>query len=100
MTLWTLVNYPLRIFLLMIPSLLFKNRPTSEELITEIHSVSHWLHQSKLDLNESKTFVMKFFETKANTNTQNCPVQKCNTYKHLGVILDVNLIFEKQVESI
>ena len=36
-------------------SLLFKIRPTSEELNTEIHSVSHWLHQNKLDLNESKT---------------------------------------------
>ena len=76
-------------------SLLFKSRPTSEELITEVHSVSHWLHQNKLDLNESKTFVMNFFETKANTNIQNCPVQKCNTYKYLGVILDANLTFEK-----
>ena len=81
-------------------SLLFKNRPTSEELITEIHSVSHWLHQNKLDLNESKTFLMIFFETKANTNIQNCPVQKCNTNKYLRVILDANLTFEKQVESI
>ena len=76
-------------------SLFFKSRPTSEELITEIHSVSHWLHQNKLDLNESKTFVMNFFETNAYTNIQNCPVQKCNTYKYLGVILDANLIFEK-----
>ena len=76
-------------------SLLFKRRATSEELITEIPSVSHWLHQNKLDLNESKTFVMKFFETKANTN-----IQKCNTYKYLGVILDANLTFETHVESI
>ena len=43
---------------------------------------------------------MNFFETKANTNIQNCPVQKCNTYKYLGVILDANLTFEKHVESI
>ena len=41
--------------------LLSKIRPTSEELNTESHSVSHWLHQNKLDLNESKTFVMNFF---------------------------------------
>ena len=81
-------------------SLLFKSRTTSEELITEIHSVSHWLHQNKLDLNESKTFVMNFFETKANTNIQNRPVQKCKTYKYLRVILDASLTFEKHVESI
>ena len=43
---------------------------------------------------------MIFFETKANTNIQNWPVQKCNTYKYLGVILDENLTFETHVESI
>ena len=43
---------------------------------------------------------MKFFETKANTNIQNCAVQKCNIYKYLGVILDANLTFEAHVESI
>ena len=43
---------------------------------------------------------MNFFETKANTNIQNCAVQKCNTYKYLGVILDAILTFEAHVESI
>ena len=81
-------------------SLLFKLRPTPEKLNTEIHSVSLWLHQNKLDLNESKTFVKNFFEIKADTNVQNCAVQKCNTYKYLGVILDANLTLEAHVESI
>ena len=40
---------------------------------------------------------MIFFETKA--NYQNCTVQKCNTYKYLGVILDANSTFEAHAES-
>ena len=88
------------IFLVRVNRRVFKRRPTSEELNTEIHSVSHWLHQNKLELNESKTFCTEFFETKANTNIQNCAVQKCNTYKYLGVILDSNLTFEAHAESI
>ena len=43
---------------------------------------------------------MIFFETKANTNIQNCAVQKCNTYKYLGIILNANLTFETHMESI
>ena len=88
------------IFLVRVNRRVFKRRPTSEELNTEIHSVSHWLHQNNLDLNEPKTFALNFFETKANTNIQNCAVQKCNTYKYLGVILDSNLTFEPHAESI
>ena len=43
---------------------------------------------------------MNFFETKANTNIQNCAGQKCNNYENLGVFLDSNLTFEAHVESI
>ena len=39
----------------------FSKKPSLEELNTEILSVSHWVHQNKLDLNESKTFVIVFF---------------------------------------
>ena len=52
-----------------------------------------------MDLNETKTFVMNSFETKANSNYQNCAVQKFNTYKYLVVILDADLTFEAHVES-
>ena len=81
-------------------SIFFKRRPTSDELNTEIRSDSQWLHQNKLELNESKIFAMNLFQTKASTNYQNCAVQKCNTYKYLGVIIDANLTFEAHVESI
>ena len=96
MILWTLLNCPVHFFADE-TSLLFKKRPTSEKLNSEIHSVSYWLHQNKLDLIESKTFVMSFFETKINTNYQNCAVQKSNTCKYLRLFVDAILNFEAYV---
>ena len=96
MILWTLVNCPVRFFADE-TSLFFKKRPSSEKLNSEIHSVSYWLNQNKMDLIELKTFVMSFFETKTNTNYQSCAVQKCNSCKYLRLFVDANLTFEAYV---
>ena len=41
-------------------SLLYKRRPTSEELNTEFYSVSHWLHQNKQGFKQVENICNEF----------------------------------------
>lgn len=69
--------------------------------------MSVWLIESKLFLNKEKTEVV-LFRTSANllkvTNDQlhidKSPLKRVNQYKYLGVILNVNLTWNVQIENI
>ena len=73
------------------------------EVNTELIKVYNWLASNKLTLNISKS---KFMIVTKNRNWDVCveingeTLEKCDTYKYLGVIIDKNLSWKPNVEYI
>ena len=76
-----------------------------EEVNVEINKVHQWLVSNKLTLNISKSKFMIVSNKKCLTNKfkvciQDTPLEKCDHYKYLGVIIDNKLNWKSHIEYI
>ena len=72
---------------------------------TELDKVSTWLASNKLTLNIKKSKFMIFSNKKKDVHEltvkiNNKPLEKCSSYKYLGIIIDEKLNWGKHIEYI
>lgn len=76
-----------------------------EEVNVQINKVYQWLASNKLTLNISKSKFMiisnkKRIKSNFNVSINDSPLEKCDNYKYLGVIIDNKLNWKSHVEYI
>ena len=78
---------------------------TASDLNQDLHTIQQWAHQWKLEFNPDPTKQATEVQFSCKTSTINhpqltfnaCVVPKVNEHKHLGLILDPGLSFEKHI---
>ena len=74
------------------------------EVNNELEKVAQWLSSNKLTLNIKKSKYMiisnKRNISKLSININSSPLEECEHYKYLGVIIDKKLNWAKHVEQI
>ena len=76
-----------------------------KEVNEEINKVYQWLAANRLTLNISKSKFMivsnkKCTQDRLQVNITNSPLEQCNQYKYLGVIIDKSLTWKAHVDYI